>query len=104
MLNRQPDLSALFKFSHLESDVRSHLAKTYAALTGCMSMAILGCGISVVYGLGGIGTTILAIICLIGMAFSGEKSFFKPLFFFGFGFFKGISLGPLVAMSLALDP
>lgn len=103
LLNRPIDLNTLFKFKDLDSSTQGHLSKVYAALAVCITAAVVGCLISLRTGFGGMGTLLLGIGCIFGMLFSDEKSSFKPAFFAGFGFFKGMSLGPLVGAALAIE-
>lgn len=103
--SRPFDLDALFKVSDLSSPVRKHLSKVYADLSLCILAAAVGSLVSIMYGVGGLGTTILGIVCMIGL-FVAEKASMavKYSLFIGFGFFQGLSVGPICAQALHVDP
>lgn len=103
--SRPFDLKALLKISDLSSPVRKHLSKVYADLTLCLLSAAIGSLAYIAYGVGGWGTSILGLICMIAFL-SAEKASqtVKYSLFLGFGFLQGLSVGPLCARALHVDP
>ncbi|XP_067385579.1 bax inhibitor 1 [Emydura macquarii macquarii] len=109
VLNRNIDLNALLKFSHISASTQQHLKKVYASFAFCMFVAAAGAYINVVThvirlnlltGLGSLGL----MIWLVATPHSRETEQKRLGILAGFAFLTGANLGPLLEMCIAINP
>uniref|UniRef100_A0A8C8REN8 Transmembrane BAX inhibitor motif-containing protein 6 n=2 Tax=Pelusios castaneus TaxID=367368 RepID=A0A8C8REN8_9SAUR len=109
VFNRNIDLKALFKFSHISVSTQQHLKKVYASFALCMFVAAAGAYVNVVThvlrlnmltGLGSLGL----MIWLMATPHSRETEQKRLGMLAGFAFLTGANLGPLLEMCIAINP
>jgi len=104
-MRRDINWNALYKTSPITPDVQSHLTNVYTTLAATILFAAVG---SIVYmkTLMGGGLTFLAGIGLIfWLAATPKHEVQKRLMILlGFGFFEGLSIGPLLLQVAQIDP
>jgi len=90
----------------LRKDVKEYVTKVYSTLTACLLLAAVG---SYAYTLFAIPRIISFICTFIGMlAIYGtpkteQYSYIRLLSLFGFSFFQGAAIGPLINLVIAID-
>src|SRR3989338_6799284 len=98
----------MFKFeTPLSPRINSHLSKVYGCLATTMASATIGTYCNIVLGYGSPGTGLLAFVVLLALCFMSPTKDNLMLRFGllnGFGFLKGISLGPLIGAVMSIDP
>ncbi|XP_065178794.1 probable Bax inhibitor 1 [Sycon ciliatum] len=104
-----PSLSALSDFSKLSHDDRSHLKKVYTSLSLTLLAATAGSAVNVLLGMfqGAFLASIVSIGLLLALRFNpdnGKNLATRLGLLAGFGFFSGVSMGPLIAHVAAIDP
>ncbi|XP_053152560.1 bax inhibitor 1 [Hemicordylus capensis] len=109
IFNRNINLDALFKFSHISTSTQQHLKKVYASFALCMFVAAAGAYINVMTqlvqfglltGLGALGL----MIWLMATPHSQETEKKRLGMLAGFAFLTGVNLGPLLDMCIAINP
>ncbi|XP_040395731.1 bax inhibitor 1 [Cygnus olor] len=109
VFERNINLDALFKFSHISASTQEHLKRVYASFALCMLVAAVGAYINVVThlfqfslltGLGSLGL----MIWLTATPHSRETEQKRLGMLAGFAFLTGINLGPLLQMCIAINP
>jgi len=100
------NLDALFKASDITPQIRSHLSKTYATLALTTFCAFLGVLAHLMWGIGGLISALSCFCLMYLLASDPDKSNVNKrlALISGFGFFQGVSLGPLVNAALVIDP
>ncbi|KAF4670258.1 Bax inhibitor 1 [Perkinsus olseni] len=102
--------SAVLSFKPLDAPARKHLQKIYGILTIGVACTAAGCWFHVqVAQIGSFITAIMSIALLMGSMYTtdpySDRIDPKRLAMFaGFAFLKGVSLGPLIYYSMAVDP
>jgi len=102
-----PTFASLLKMTPISDGARGHLAKVYSALTVGVFVSMAGCWFQLkVYQSGQPLAALLAFACLMALMSSvdGPKGNSRLACFFGFTFFKGYAVGPLVGAVSARDP
>ena len=97
----------VFAFNDLSKDVRTHLARTYATLSATVLAAAVGAYVDMyIFHFGNLLTALGCIGLSLGITFTPEKNNVEKrlLMLLGAGFLNGASLGPLIGMSLLLNP
>uniref|UniRef100_A0A7S1KMD1 Bax inhibitor 1 n=1 Tax=Percolomonas cosmopolitus TaxID=63605 RepID=A0A7S1KMD1_9EUKA len=98
---------ALLSFEHISSKTQQHLKKTYTTLLLFALAATVGCLVQQYFHIQSFLGTVLGFVLLfvfIGGKFSGASSETQMWTLCGFTFCQGISIGPLVEMTMHLDP
>ncbi|XP_053227577.1 bax inhibitor 1 [Podarcis raffonei] len=109
VFNRNINVDALFKFSHISASTQQHLKKVYASFALCMFLAAAGAYINVVTqlvqfgmltGLGALGL----MIWLMATPHNQGTEQKRLSMLAGFAFLTGVNLGPLLEMCIAINP
>uniref|UniRef100_A0A8D0HLW9 Transmembrane BAX inhibitor motif containing 6 n=1 Tax=Sphenodon punctatus TaxID=8508 RepID=A0A8D0HLW9_SPHPU len=109
VFNRNINLDALFKFSHISASTQQHLKMVYASFALCMFLAATGAYVNVVTqlvqfglmtGLGALGL----MIWLMSTPHSQETEQKRLGMLAGFAFLTGVNLGPLLEMCININP
>ncbi|XP_043939743.1 bax inhibitor 1 [Protopterus annectens] len=107
--DRNINVDALFRFSHISYSTQQHLKRVYASLAVCMFVAAAGAYVHVVTRLfqGGL----LSFLGSIGMMFwllftphNNETEKKRLCILSGFAFFTGVGLGPALDFVISVNP
>ena len=98
------DFQDAFKFHDLSPSTRKHLSKVYMLLSGLVGACAVGSYLSVAYHISNAGASLLGLLCVLYVFFTNEKSPFRLSALLLFGLLEGLSIGPLVEISLNIDP
>jgi len=98
--------SNLLNNAPIESQLRDHLVQVYTALSFTLLAATVGVVAHMRYNLGGFLSSVATIMLLVYLAMDSDKGNVskRMAILAGIGFFKGCSIGPLMAMAIAIDP
>jgi len=96
----------LFNNADLDNNIRSHLAKVYATLGMTLMSAAVGVIAHIQWNLGGILSTIACVAVMIYLGMTRQKlDMTSRLGLIAlFGFLKGVTIGPLMVLAIAIDP
>jgi len=98
---------AISNFRDIKPQTKDHLTKVYATLCGVVGISAIGAYANVGFGFGGQWCGLVALGLLIWLHFteaSVQNEQKRLGILAGFSFFEGLSIGPIVAQSLYLDP
>jgi len=103
--HRSFSFDKIFANSDLDDRLRTHLTRVYATLGMTLGCATAGAAFDLYYRIGGIMTTLvtLGLMVMLGVDRDKQATSRRLATIAGFGFFKGVSLGPLVSVALATD-
>jgi len=104
--NSKIKLDTLFANSDLDERVRQHLARVYSTLGMTLGAAAVGAIAHLYFNTGGILSSLACIGLMIYLAIDSDKlNYPKRLAVVAaFGLFKGMSIGPLMQLTLRVDP
>jgi len=98
-------MKALQNFRDIRKDVKDHLVKVYATLAGCLLVSAIGCYIHVTTLMGGTWSGLISFGLLLWLMFTDARDEPKRVgILMAFSLFEGLSVGPLVRYSIALNP
>jgi len=97
--------TSLFKTDLVPQEVRFHLVRVYTVLAITLLFATIGIYVQLTYHFGG---GIISWVSCLGLLFAIKLGGFQEreqtVMLGLFGFFKGTAIGPLVSVSLYIDP
>lgn len=102
--NQHVSFSDLLDFTELSKPVKQHVATVYSYLTGLVVCGVVGCFLNVAYAVGGWGTGLLSLGCMLYVLLANPKAFMRAPALMAFGLLNGMSLGPLVGSVISFDP
>lgn len=96
---------ALSNFNDIKPATKTHLTKVYATLAMSLLVSAIGCGLHVMYHVGGGWSGLVCLGLLMWLQFSDRNNEQLRIgIMAGFCLFEGLSIGPLVDQSLFIDP
>jgi FtsH-binding integral membrane protein len=99
------NFEVLTKTADLTPEVQTHLVKVYATLALTLVLAGAGVQLHLLYNVGGVLTTVLTFVCMAALGmFSKDRLQLRVALLAVFAVCQGASIGPLVALSLQIDP
>eukprot|EP01118_Nematostelium_gracile_P017208 TRINITY_DN727_c0_g1_i1.p1 TRINITY_DN727_c0_g1~~TRINITY_DN727_c0_g1_i1.p1 ORF type:complete len:245 (-),score=73.72 TRINITY_DN727_c0_g1_i1:108-815(-) len=102
---REINWNAVGKFSPIEKHVKEHLINVYTTLTASILCAALGSVAYLRFHIGGTMSFLAGILLMVWLAMTPKHEVNKRCgILFGFSFIEGLSLGPLLAQTIDLDP
>jgi len=95
----------IFANSDLDDRLRGHLTRVYATLGMTLGCAAAGAVFDLSYHIGGLLTTLITLGLMVALGVDRSTSDYprRLATMAAFGFFKGVSLGPLVGLAMATD-
>ncbi|XP_039252119.1 putative Bax inhibitor 1 [Styela clava] len=107
--NRPIKLSALSDFSQLSTETKKHLKNVYTCLMITMASAGVGAymNLKMQFGQGGLLTALVSIGLMIWLATTAhnkENQMKRLAILSAFGFTTGIGLGPLINLTIQINP
>jgi len=94
-------------FGLLKKDVKEYITKVYTTLTACLLLAAAGTYAYTLWEIPRVVSILLTFVGIFAIYFmpkSDQYTSFRLLTLFGFSFFQGASIGPLVNLVYAIDP
>jgi len=106
LLSGKVKLDTLFANSEIDDNVRQHLAKVYSTLGMTLGAAAIGAIAHLYLQTGVLLPSLACVGLMIYLAVDRQKQEYRRRLavIAGFGFFKGMSLGPLMNHTLHVDP
>lgn len=100
------DLSQIFDDRPIEANLRSHLVNVYSSLCMMLFAAAAGSAAHLYFNIGGFLTTMAAMGLVMLLVMDEDKGNVpkRLAIMSAFGFFKGASIGPLIAYAAHVDP
>jgi len=91
----------------LRKDVKEYVTKVYSTLTTCLILAAMGSYAYTLYELPRIISILLTFVGIFAIYLTPKTEqyiYIRLLALFGFAFFQGASIGPLINLVIAIDP
>jgi FtsH-binding integral membrane protein len=107
LVNRRINWKALGEFSGITPEIRRHLTKVYSTLTVALMFAAIGSAVHLFYRAGGLLSLLGSIAAIMWLALTPPTQENTPKrvgILFGFAFLKGLTIGPLIATAIKVDP
>lgn len=102
---REINWNAVSKTTPITPEIQSHLLNVYTTLGGAILTAAVGSLVHLFVNIGGALSSIVGILLMLWLIVTPQEEVAKRMsLLLGFSFTQGLSIGPLLAHTLDLDP